>query len=98
MLMASQIPIAVSATVNAQRRDIRQHAMTEVVRLVAGPLVAGQIVCGLLAMAWPLGSSCRPGGWADVRGRNLSTTCSSSPGNRPLGFHWCRSAEHRDFI
>ena len=40
MLMASQIPIAVSATVKAQRRDIGQHAISEVVRLVAGPFVA----------------------------------------------------------
>jgi hypothetical protein len=37
--------------------------------------VLGDLMLGVLA--W-LASSRPPGGWAEVRGRNLSTTCSSS--------------------
>ena len=43
MLMASQIPIAVSATCEGEGRNVRQHAMTEVVRLVVEALIARQV-------------------------------------------------------
>ena len=70
-----------------QGGDIGQHAMTEIVRLVAGPFVAGQIFAAGPALLGPgaagIGCAVNPprrfaGGWAEVRGRNLTTTCSLS--------------------
>ncbi len=62
--------------------------MTEIVTFVARPFVAGEIACrgrplvlgALLLLGFLAGSdsSVPPGGWAEVRGLNLSTTCSSS--------------------
>ena len=52
--------------------------MTEIVALVARPLVAGQIIRRRRRFIGRIGVSPWPGGWAEVRGRNLSTTCSSS--------------------
>jgi hypothetical protein len=77
-------------------RDIRQHAMTEVVRFIPGPFIARQVV-RLGARAVRLGLSARvtlPARRADRVARpELEHPMLFFRRNGPLGFHCCQSRD-----